>query len=128
VEDRLQPLYIDSASFPFTVYVDPETISVGDDGVVRYVLVIVSSSGAWNTSYEGILCRKGEYRRYAYGSGGQWQELPATPWRQVVEDGRDSYRYAVYEDYMCNFAGADLNVRDILARIRNRPGQTYRDD
>ena len=117
-QDDLLEVSAGRAGFPFRVYIDPESLTIGDDGVVRYALVIVSSSGAWNTSFEGILCNKAEYRRYAYGSGRQWHQLDGSPWRRVIEDGRDGYRYTLYEDYLCDMGGPNPDVSEILRRIR----------
>ena len=117
-EDELLEVPIGRAGDPFRYYIDPESLTVSDDRVVRYVLVIISSSGAWNTSFEGILCSKGEYRRYAYGSGGQWHELGESAWRRIVEDGGNDYRDRLYQNYLCNIGGIHPGVREILQRIR----------
>lgn len=126
-QDDLLEVSIDRAGFPFRVYTDPQSLTIGDDGVVRYVLVIVSSSGAWNTSFEGMLCKKGEYRRYAYGSGQQWHRLAGSPWQRIFADGRDAYRYILYRDYLCDVGGPNPDVSDILRRIRYNRG-SFLDD
>ena len=43
-------------------FVDSSSISVGEDGVVRYSLVVKSPTGAMNVSYEGIRCQTNEAR------------------------------------------------------------------
>ena len=43
-------------------YVDGSSISVGEDGVVRFSLVVKSPAGAKNVSYEGIRCQTHEKR------------------------------------------------------------------
>src|SRR5690348_12438531 len=48
-------------------YVDAPSLTVGEDGVIRFSLVIKSPSGAMNVSYEGIRCQTAEKRTYAYG-------------------------------------------------------------
>ncbi|MFP3740302.1 CNP1-like family protein, partial [Burkholderia sp. SIMBA_019] len=45
--------------------VDPASLSVGSDGVVRYAIVITSPGGARNINYEGIRCDTYEWRLYA---------------------------------------------------------------
>ncbi|UUZ72838.1 CNP1-like family protein [Polaromonas sp. P1(28)-8] len=46
--------------------VDPATIRISNsDGLVRYVMVATSASGARNVMYEGIRCATGEYKTYA---------------------------------------------------------------
>lgn len=67
----------------FDFGVDAGSLSVAGDGVVRYVLVARSPSGAQNVSYEAISCRAGEYRLYAIGrSDGSWQRQES-PWRAI---------------------------------------------
>lgn len=49
------------------VLVDERTLAVGEDGVVRYVLVVRSASGSENVSFEGLHCATGE--RWIYANG-----------------------------------------------------------
>lgn len=126
-QDDLIEVSVDRAGFPFRVYTDPESLTIGDDGVVRYVLVIVSSSGAWNASFEGILCKKGEYRRYAYGSGGQWHRLAGSPWQRIFKGGRDAYRHTLYRDYLCDAVRSNPDVPEIIRRIRYKRGSLLDD-
>ena len=61
----------------FRFFVDTATLSVGADGVVRYVLIARSPQGAENVSFEGLRCRNDDYKVYA--TGGQdrhWVEAP----------------------------------------------------
>lgn len=65
----------------FRFYVDAGSLSVTGDGIVRYVLVARSASGAQNVAYEAINCRTGEYRLYGTGrKDGGW-EPASVPWR-----------------------------------------------
>lgn len=75
----------------FGFFVDRSSIVVGDDGVVRYVLVARSPNGVENVTYEGLRCESVELRRYALGrpdatwhaSSSPWQPL-ARPWHRVL--------------------------------------------
>lgn len=127
-ENDLLEVSIGRGGDTFRYYIDPESLTVSDDLVVRYVLVIVSSSGAWNTSFEGILCGKAEYRRYAYGSGGQWHELGESAWRSIADDGRYSYRDSLYRNYLCSMDNSGSGVREILQRIRYKRDSYPYDD
>jgi hypothetical protein len=109
---------VNQANFPFRVFIDPESLSIGEDRVLRYTVVVVSASGARNISYEGIRCSKRSYRRYAYGAGDEWVPLAAEPWRPLLEEGMDSYRYVLYRDYLCDPANPYQNTGDVLQRIR----------
>jgi hypothetical protein len=124
-ENKLLEVRVDKAMFPFDVYLDPESLSVGPDHVVRYTLVVVSSSGARNVSFEGIRCDTGEYRRYAYGSGRKWLQMQHSPWQKILDAGRDGYRHVLYRDYMCDPVGYDLEVHEILERVRYSRGSYF---
>lgn len=45
--------------------VDAGSITVGTDGIVRYVVVAQSPSGTVNAMYEGVRCSSGEVKVYA---------------------------------------------------------------
>jgi hypothetical protein len=119
---RLLEVTVNRANFPFHVYIDPESVSIGDDRVLRYTVVAVSSSGARNISYEGIRCSKRSYRRYAYGADEEWVPLVAESWRPLLEGGMDGYRYVLYRDYLCDLTDPFQKVEDVLRRIRYSRG------
>ncbi len=53
--------------------VDPASLVISKDGVVRYVMVASSASGATNAMYEGIRCATGELKTYARATTtGKW--------------------------------------------------------
>jgi len=66
--------------------VDPASISIGPDGIVRYVVVATSPSGTVNAMYEGVRCTSGEVKVYARHNPdtgwvpgkGEWQPLQQT--------------------------------------------------
>ena len=47
-------------------FVDTTSIKIGEDGVIRFSLVIKSSAGALNVSYEGIRCATRERKAVSY--------------------------------------------------------------
>lgn len=64
--------------------IDPDTISVGTDAVVRYVVVMRNSSGSTMASYEGIRCETREVKTYARrNSLGEWVALSEPVWRDL---------------------------------------------
>jgi hypothetical protein len=80
--EGLIPVEVGSSSLRFGI--DPESIAVGKDRIVRYVVVARSSSGATNAMYEGILCERDEYRIYARHNGGEWRRIEGD-WKSVKE-------------------------------------------
>jgi len=77
-----------AAAGDFRYYVDPETVSVGADRIVRYVVLARSAGGAQNIRFEGIRCPD-EYRIYAVARSedGAWSGRP-TAWRAIPADPR----------------------------------------
>ena len=45
--------------------VDPTTITIGKDGVIRYVVVASSQSGSVNAMFEAVRCTTGQFKTYA---------------------------------------------------------------
>jgi hypothetical protein len=121
-QDHLLELDIDTGANPFRYYLDPASLSTGNDRVVRFTTVIVSPSGVWNVTYEGLHCGERTHRRLAYGAGGEWRLLPESPWQPVSGSGTQRYRKVLYEKYMCPPAEPYRNADQILRRLRaSRP-------
>lgn len=80
-------------------YVDGSTLSVGEDGVVRYVVVVKASGGASNVNFEGIRCGAKERKLYATGrSENVWGKSRVQEW-QSIRPG--SYQAVLYKEYFC---------------------------
>lgn len=91
-------------SYRYNVYLDPTSLYVGDDGVVRYVTVVRSATGVDNVIAEGLLCATRETRVYAYGGNGRFgTENGPSDWAPLGEPrGIYRYRLAMSETYACN--------------------------
>jgi hypothetical protein len=106
----------------FHFLIDASSLSVGSDGVVRYVLVARSPAGAENVSFEGLRCRDGDYKIYATGSANRsWLSVPKPRWRPV-EQGAGSWHKTLANDYFCPLKEPIRTVaegRDALRRGGN---------
>lgn len=91
-------------SRPGTEYlVDESSLSVGEDRVVRYVLVVRSAGGAENLTYEGIRCATGEVRLYASGRrDGSWVAMKNSEWQPIGAEGYNRPRAALAYNYLCD--------------------------
>jgi hypothetical protein len=118
-ESRLLELDIDTGTSPFRYYLDPESLSIDKDRVVRFTTVIVSPSGVRNVTYEGLHCGERTHRRLAYGSGGIWHALPDAPWQRITGSGTQRYRKTLYERYMCPATETSRSTEQILRRLRS---------
>ena len=97
--ENLLPFFV-SAATTFDFFIDAASISTGEDGVVRYVLVARSAQGAETVSYEGIRCSEKTYRIYATGAGGRWTSRP-TAWRPIEPRSIQRWHNALWREYFC---------------------------
>jgi hypothetical protein len=98
-------------------FIDVASISVGEDKVVRYTVVIDAAGGARNVSFEGMRCATAERRLYAYGqSDGAWAKARNANWEGIKQRSLLSYHKALYEYHFCPDG---INVRDVKDAVRN---------
>ena len=86
-------------------FVDPASVSIGKDGVVRFTVVIESSGGARTVNYEGMRCETRERRLYAFGqSNGQWAENQGNAWIPIHKQEHkmhNGYPAVLFDEYFC---------------------------
>lgn len=85
-------------------FIDASTLAVGSDRVVRYVLVVKTSGGATNVSFEGIRCKERSWKHYAAGrSDGTWTRPRAnrSEWRPIENKPVNRHHAALSRDYFC---------------------------
>jgi CNP1-like family len=69
------------------VGVDPDSIVVGGDGVVRYVIVMTNATGNTNAAYEGLRCATDEVKTYArLSASGSWSLQVSPVWKSVGDN------------------------------------------
>lgn len=114
--ENLMPFNVSSATRN-KHFVDAASISVGEDKVVRYTVVIDAAGGARNVSFEGLRCESGERRLYAYGHpDGTWSKARSAGWESIKLRSLLSYRKALFEDIFCPNG---IRVWDGKEAIRN---------
>lgn len=89
-----------SSGTTFRFFIDPASLSVSADGVVRYTLVARSPSGAVNISYEGIRCDTKAYKVFARGAGGRWSRREGA-WREIELKTIQRWHSVLYWEYLC---------------------------
>lgn len=101
--------------------IDAKSLSVGKDGVVRYTLVSVSSSGAKNVRYEGIRCESREQKIYALGhADGTWSQARSSEWEPILSNGVNRQQAALSRDYFCAGNSIAGDAAEMLRRFRMR--------
>jgi len=100
------------------VAVDPDSISVGGDGVVRYVLVVTNTTGTTSAFYEGVRCITDEVKTYArLGSSGQWTLLESPTWKPVSDNLPAGLSFAFARQGGCQNRLATSKV-DIISALK----------
>ena len=97
--------------------VDPETLAVTGDGVVRYVVAATSSSGAVNAFYEGIRCSTDEAKTYARYTGGAWHAVEAPEWKRFA-DMNSRYVQELAKQGLCRGHAPRVSVRDMVRELK----------
>ncbi len=111
-----------SATTRMTFAVDTQSISAGEDGVVRYTLVSRSPSGAMNVSYEGIRCETQERKLYAFGQkDGSWTRARNDRWERFTQTISNSQHAALANGYFCDHKVVAGNAKQLAHNLRNRP-------
>ena len=118
VKGELLKVDAGTESLQYTVYLDKASLVKRDDGVVRYTVILVSSTGVWNVSNEGLHCGEKKFRRYGYGVDGSWHPMPDSPWKALRGKGANSYRMVFYNKYMCDPIRLNQSAAQILDRFQ----------
>lgn len=100
-------------------FIDAESVSVGEDKVVRYTVVVEAAGGAKNVSFEGLRCESGERRLYAYGhADGTWSKARNAGWEAIKFRSLLSYQKALHEDHFCPDGISVKNGKEAVQNLR----------
>lgn len=87
----------------FNFFVDRSSLSVGQDGVIRFTLVAKAGASATNISYEGMRCPTRERKVYALGQpDGTWRDVADPEWVRIAAPPEGLYRFVLFRDYFCS--------------------------
>lgn len=98
---------------------DPQTMVIGSDSIVRYVVVAQSPSGVMNAMYEAIRCASGESKTYArYNKDSGWNMVEQPRWQTLTGNARGSHSAQLARQGVCTGAAPAQNVRDVVQSVR----------
>jgi hypothetical protein len=123
--EGLLPFYV-SATATQNFAIDEKSLSVGNDGVVRYTIVASSPAGARNVSYEGIRCETFEKKSYAFArDDGTWARSRRDQWEPIVRNAANRQHGVLATDFFCESKSVSGTREIILQRLRgNQPINT----
>lgn len=114
-QETLLPFYV-SAATENRFFIDGATLTVGSDGVVRYVLLVLTPQGARNVTYEGMRCLTRERRIYASGrQDGSWSKARKNEWVRIQDAYANRQHAALFLEYFCPVG----NIVQDAAEARN---------
>ncbi|MDM0043674.1 CNP1-like family protein [Variovorax dokdonensis] len=102
--------------------VDPQTIRITGDGVVRYVAIATRGGGQRgpvNAFYEGLRCATGEVKTYARFTGDSWHEAKDPQW-QDVGSLRSTHTLALARQAICRSAAPRDSVDEMVRLLKNQ--------
>jgi len=99
--------------------IDPNTIKVTGDGVVRYVIVATNKEGGgFNAFYEGVHCATDEYKTYArFTSEGKWEATQNPEWKRI-SDRTSRYTQAVATQGLCRGHAPRTSVGEMVRFLK----------
>jgi len=119
-KEKMVKIDFDRSGQRFEFFIDPQTLTVGDDGVVRYVLMLRSPSGSENIMFEGIRCNKRDYKTFAYGTAKEtFRPLTRPAWKEITKTSNSWFRHDLWKHYFC-FDEERLDAAHTQERILRR--------
>lgn len=114
------------AASALTFGIDPATLSVTKEGIVRYVVVASSRTGALNAMYEGIRCASAEYKVYArYNAGSGWNAVSEPTWQSLYATTPSRHTLRIARAGICRGNAPNLSVEQIVRDLRTPPDKKF---
>lgn len=101
--------------------VDAASIRISQrEGVVRYVVVASSASGASNVMYEGLRCSTGQVKTYArhFESSG-WKNVDKAEWTSLFGSAAHRHSLAFAKAGACDNKVVPDSVDALVRRLKN---------
>ena len=101
--------------------VDPASIRISQrDGVVRYIVVASSASGATNVMYEGLRCSTGQVKTYArHSESGGWKNVDKVEWTSLFASASHRHSLAFAKAGACDNKVVPDSVNALVRRLKN---------
>jgi hypothetical protein len=113
----LVPLEVPGTSMRFGV--DPASVSIGADRIVRYVIVATSTSGVVNAMYEGIRCDAGEVKVFArHNPDSGWVPARSAQWQALNTTPNSRHSLEVARNGACLGRGPNGNAAQVVQDLR----------
>ena len=121
----LLPLDMPGSSLRFGV--DPASIQVGADRVVRYVVVVTNPAGGVSGLYEGLRCETAEVKVYArQNADSGWVPTHAPEWQSLRGTAANRHSMALARSGACSGRLPNVSAAQIVRDLRMGTNEKYR--
>lgn len=103
-------------------FIDGRSLSLAEDGVVRYTLLVRGAGGAENVSFEGIRCATAERKLYALGRNGEWVPSRNDAWHWIADNALNRQHAVLAKEYFCPPGAARPSLPEVLDLLRKDAG------
>lgn len=108
------------------VAVDPATLAIGADGVVRYVAYMTNLSGSVSAVYEGIRCITDEVKTYArWSPSSQWTRTTEPAWKEINGNLPSKHALAIARQGACDNHLARNSVAETVRALKQVTKPTF---
>ncbi|HVZ43306.1 MAG TPA: CNP1-like family protein [Ramlibacter sp.] len=123
----LVPIEVPRTALAFGV--DPQSVAIGSDRIVRYVVVAKSSSGAVNGIYEGVNCSAGQVKVFArHNPDRGWVRVEDAQWVPIHDGIHATYSLAIARQGVCIGDAPNRSAQSIVRDLRASDDQRFRTD
>ena len=102
-------------------FFDPNSLSIGEDGVTRLSLVVTHRGGNQTITFEGIRCETGAYKLYGIANGAEWTTPQNSPWRAIERSGYKDLRSTLL-NVLCS-QGFPKSKEKVISHLRYPPAE-----
>lgn len=113
-------------TYTLKIYLDEKSVSLAQDGIARFTLVIESASGSRNVFFEGYQCETSEYKTYASGTLDKtFEPIKKPKWERAPYYDTNAFRFQLLRYYVCdpNALSVALPPREFIHRLRSEMNQ-----
>lgn len=105
--------------------IDPSSLSIGEDGVLRYVMLAYSASGSTNALFEGLRCETRQVKTYARSTTpSQWTLATDPQWRTLSRNSASTrHAAALAQQGVCDMGQLSAKTVPELIRQLQQPPQ-----
>lgn len=114
--ERLTRIELPESTLRFGV--DPDSVVLTSDGIVRYVVAATSSTGAVNGFYEGIRCSTAEVKVYArHNPDSGWVPVKDSQWRSLHESRPSRHSLVIARTGACAGGAPHQSAAQIVRNL-----------